>query len=85
MEMVGLPMDELIELLHVALCGHSLPPEKVRQYRDLLARLSPHKTNQRASLDKPTGTAETIVIDKTLEQASSVSAMPSWSVSKAHG
>ena len=48
---------------------------------DQLSRLLP--TSHKASLDKPVGTAEKIAIDKTLEQASSVSATPSWSVS--HG
>ena len=82
MEMVGLPQDYVVKLLAAALGKVALSAYDAAQAADHLTRLIP-KTSQRASLDKPTGTAETITIDKTLEQASSVSATPSWTVS--HG
>ena len=82
MEMVGIPQEWLGVLLQAATGSQSLSVAHPASARDQLARLVP-KTSQRASLDKPTGTAEKVTIDKTLEQASSVSATPSWMVS--HG
>ena len=82
MEMVGLPKDYVVKLLAAALGKVALSTYDAAQAADHLARLG-GKVGQKASLDKPTGTAETIIIDKTLEQASSVSATPSWMVS--HG
>ena len=82
MEMIGLPKDYVILLLKAACLGIKLPEQVYKQALDHLNRLAP-PTSKKATLDKPTGTAETILIDKTLEQASSVSATPSWTVSKA--
>lgn len=81
MEMVGLPKDYVIALLKAACFNVPLEQGLFRQACDHLRRLEP-RVPATASLEKPTGTAETIVIDKTLEQASSVSAAPSWTVSR---
>ena len=82
MEMVGVPQEWLVLLLQAATGGQPLSVVHLASAKDQLARLTP-KTSHRASLDKPTGTAEIVQVEKTLEQASSVSATPSWTVS--HG
>lgn len=81
---VGMPFQAAIKLLKVALGQATFTPLERALAQDELRRLEP-PTGKKVSLDKPTGTAEKIVVDKTLEQASSVSAAPSWSVSQAHG
>jgi len=82
MDMVGLPKDYVVKLLAAALGKVALSTYDTAQASDHLARLV-GRVSQKASLDQPTGTAEKVTIDKTLEQASSVSATPSWTVS--HG
>jgi len=82
MEMVGLPRDYVAKLLAAALGNVALSAYDAAQATDHLTRLM-GRVGQKASLDKPAGTAEKIVVDHTLEQASSVSATPSWTVS--HG
>ena len=81
MEMCGVTKDWLVKLLSAVLGKVALSHVDRACATDQLSRLLP--TSHKASLDKPVGTAEKIAIDKTLEQASSVSATPSWSVS--HG
>lgn len=79
-EIVGLPKDWLIKLTAAALGKVALSKADTAQAADLLARLLP--VSHKATLDKPTGTAEIVDIAKELHQASSVSATPSWSVSR---
>jgi hypothetical protein len=81
MEMIGLPKDYVILLLKSACFGVDLPKDEFKQSLDFLKRLEP-PASKKASLNKPTGTVEKIVVDRALEQASSVSATPSWSVSR---
>ena len=81
MELIGLPREYVVKLLAAALGKVALSAQDTAHAKDYLARLT-GQLKQSASLDKPTGTAETIEITKTLEQASSVSATPSWSVSR---
>ena len=80
-EIVGLPKAWLIKLTAAALGKVSLSKADTAQAADLLTRLLP--VSHKASLDKPTGTAEVIDIEAEIHQASSVSASPSWTVS--HG
>ena len=80
-EIVGLPKDWLIKLTAAALGKVSLSKADAAQAADLLTRLL-GQVKQKATLDKPTGTAEIVDIHKELHQASSVSATPSWSVSR---
>ena len=79
-EIVGLPKDWLIKLTAAALGKIKLSKADEAQAADLLARLLP--ISHKASLDKPTGTAEVIDIDAEIHKASSVSASPSWTVSR---
>lgn len=81
MEMCGVPRVWLIKLLAASLGKVSLSESDAKQAVDQLARLLP--VNHKASLDKPTGTAEIVDIEQEIHKASSVSATPSWSVS--HG
>jgi len=81
MEMIGLPRPWLIRLLPAAVGRVALSEADKRQAEDTLARLL--GTSKKATLDKPTGTAEKIEIEQEIHKASAVSATPSWSVS--HG
>ena len=81
MEMVGIPRAYLIALLAAALGKVALSKEMTAQAEDHLRRLQPPGT-KKATLDKPTGSLGTVEIDKTLHQASSIGASPSWSVSR---
>ena len=98
MEMVGVPrewladqVDLLIALLehHDPTCEWNCPlagadrPAYLKVLQDKRAQLRPPTPSKRATLDKPVGSVGKVLMDKTLHQASSIGASPSWSVS--HG
>lgn len=82
MTVVGMPVEWARKLLQVATGQDTLTEQERKLALDELARLQP-KLHRKTTFPKPTGTAQKITVDKSLEQASSVSATPSWTVS--HG